>query len=308
MANSSAGNIMAGSIPIQKNKRSDTGEAIFSILIPSWNNLSYLRLCIDSIRRNSRYRHQIIVHINEGRDGTKEWVESRPDLDYTFSGQNIGICYALNAGRDLVATDYVVYMNDDMYVCPGWDEELLSEIKKIGHPYFFLSATMIEPYTASSCSIEGRFGDDIGSFREEDLLREYPGLPMQDWQGATWPPNVVHKEIWDLVGGYSVEFSPGMYSDPDFSMKLWAAGIRLFKGVSKSRAYHFGSKSTGRVSKNKGYYKFIAKWRMTSSVLTRYYLRRGEPFDGPLTEPRLPFLLPLKNLFKRWIAVFKEGG
>src|ERR1700737_2630196 len=125
---------------IQKKKRFFAENAVFTILIPSWNNLSYLQLCIKSLRKNSHFSHQIIVHINEGKDGTLAWVESQPDLDYTFSDQNLAVCYALNIGRELVATDYVVYMNDDMYACPGWDLELYNEIKNIGHHYFFLSA------------------------------------------------------------------------------------------------------------------------------------------------------------------------
>src|SRR5882724_11086381 len=255
---------MVATIPVLKKRRSSADGAVFTILIPSWNNLPYLKLCIESIRKNSRLAHQLIVHINEGKDGTLDWVESQPDLDYTFSEQNIGVCYALNIGRGLAVTDYIAYLNDDMYVCPGWDLALAEEIKAIGNNYFFLSATAIEPVASSNCVIPADYGTDIDSFREEALLKEYASLPMRDWQGATWPPNVVHKDIWDLAGGYSVEFSPGMYSDPDFSMKLWRMGIRLFKGVSKSRAYHFGSKSTGRVVKNKGYYRFIAKWGMTS--------------------------------------------
>jgi len=290
---------MVATIPVLKKRRSSAEGAVFTILIPSWNNLPYLKLCIGSIRKNSRLAHQVIVHINEGKDGTLDWVESQPDLDYTFSEQNIGVCYALNIGRDLVATDYIAYLNDDMYVCPGWDLALYDEIKKIGNNYFFLSATAIEPVPSSNCVIHADYGRDIEHFREEELLKDHASLPMRDWQGATWPPNVVHKDIWDLAGGYSIEFSPGMYSDPDFSMKLWMMGMRLFKGVSKSRAYHFGSKSTGRVVKNKGYYRFITKWGMTSSTLTKHYLRRGEPFDGMLREPRLPASLKLKNLFKR---------
>ena len=122
---------------------------------------------------------------------------------------------------------------------------------------------------------------------------------MNDWQGATWPPNIVHKSIWDKVGGYSVEFSPGMYSDPDFSMKLWNAGIRLFKGVSKSRVYHFGSKSVKRITKNPGYHKFISKWGMTSSTLSKYYLRRGQKYTGNLPEASIPVFVKLKNFIKR---------
>ena len=45
---------------------------MFSILIPSWNNLDYLRLCVDSIRKNSAHAHQVIVHVNDGSDGTRD--------------------------------------------------------------------------------------------------------------------------------------------------------------------------------------------------------------------------------------------
>ena len=57
---------------------------IFSILIPTWNNLPFLKICVDSIRKNSTYRHQIIVHVNDGSDGTLEWVRQQ-GLDYTHS-------------------------------------------------------------------------------------------------------------------------------------------------------------------------------------------------------------------------------
>ena len=48
---------------------------MFSILIPTYNNLEYLKVCINSIRKNSKFSHQIIVHINEGTDGTLEYVK-----------------------------------------------------------------------------------------------------------------------------------------------------------------------------------------------------------------------------------------
>lgn len=285
--------------PIQRVKRTSIPDAKFSILIPTWNNLEYLKLCIGSIRKNSKFKHQLIVHINEGKDGTLEWVKEQNDIDYSYSEQNVGVCYALNSCRELISTDYILYMNDDMYACPDWDKYLSEEIEKIGHNNFFISATSIEPESQSNCMIEKDYGRDLETFNEQKLLSEFASLPMHDWQGATWPPNVVHKDLWDKVGGYSNEFSPGMYSDPDFSMKLWKAGVRLFKGVSKSRVYHFGSKSVKRVTKNPGYHKFISKWGMTSSTLSKYYLRRGEEFNGPLPEANVPYSVQVKNFFKR---------
>lgn len=291
-------------IDIDSFKRTREDDSRFSILIPSWNNLPYLKLCIESIQKNSVYPHQIIVHVNDGSDGTLEWLAKETTFDYTCSKENIGVCYALNACSRLAHTSYILYINDDMYVCPGWDEVLLKEIERIGHPYFFLSSTAIEPKAQSGCSIEKNYGTDIKTFDEALLLKEYASLPMKDWMGSTWPPNVVHKKVWDLAGGYSTEFSPGMYSDPDFSMKLWQMGIRLFKGVADSRVYHFGSLSVKRIVKNKGYYQFIRKWGMTSSTFSKYYLERGKPFSGECKEIPLHLSARLKNTWKRISALF----
>jgi hypothetical protein len=98
-----------------------------------------------------------------------------------------------------------------------------------------------------------------------------------------------------------------MYSDPDFSMKLWQAGVRLFKGLGDSRVYHFGSISVKRVKKNRGYFQFIQKWGMTSSTLSRYYLRRGEVFDGPLAEAKVPFFVHVKNAYYRLSLLFRAN-
>jgi glycosyltransferase involved in cell wall biosynthesis len=288
-------------------KRTVNSKALFSILIPTWNNLEYLKLCVSSIKKNSFFSHEIIIHVNEGSDGTVDWLNEQEDLSYTFSSRNVGVCFALNYSSTFATTEYILYMNDDMYACPNWDKYLHDEIKSIGHHNFFLSATAIEPKAQSKCSIEKNYGLTIDHFNEDLLLEEYSSLPMEDWQGATWPPNIVHKSIWELAGKYSIDFSPGMYSDPDFSMKLWQMGIRLFKGIGKSRVYHFGSISVKRVKKNKGYYQFISKWGMTQGTFSKYYLKRGQVFDGILEDAEIPFLVKLKSGLKQLLAVFSSN-
>lgn len=275
----------------------------FSIIIPSWNNLPFLKICINSILKNSAFRHQIIIHVNEGMDGTLEWV-SKSGFDYSHSINNVGVCWAVNACRALVRTDYIVFLNDDMYMLPGWDQELWNEIEHISHKFFYLSSTTIEPVISPHPGILSPFdfGRSPENFREETLLKEFRTIKGEDWSGATWPPNIVHKDIWDLVGGYSVEYFPGLYSDPDFSMKLFEAGVRYFKGVDASRAYHFGSKSTKRITMNKGSKQFLNKWGITSASFTRFFLKRGMHFQGEIAvNPRergLRIAL-LKSYFKR---------
>ncbi len=256
-------------------------EARFSILIPTWNNRELLEVCIRSIRKNSHFKHQVILHINEGSDGTLQWAKEQ-GLDYTYSKSNVGVCLAMNAMRTLVYTDYICYLNDDMYVLPNWDLELWKEVEALPDNYFFLSATTVEGKPSPHPGIVAPFdyGSDAATFKEEKLLNEYQSLPAFDWDGATWPPNLVHKDLWDLVGGYSIEYSPGMYSDPDFSMKLLKVGVTYFKGIRSSMAYHFGSKSTTRIKKNNGRRQFTFKWGITAKAAMLYLLQRGQPFSG----------------------------
>ena len=277
----------------------------FSIIIPTWNNLPYLQLCLRSIEANSHFRHQVIVLVNEGSDGTLEWIGTRENIDFAHSPVNIGICYGLNTCRSMVKTDHLVYINDDMYMLPGWDIELNREIESVGHKNFFLSSTVIEPVdTGNPCVVVRDYGRSIEEFSESLLLKEYPTLSKPDWCGSTWPPNIVPVELWDLVGGLSTEFSPGMYSDPDFSKKLWDAGVRYFKGVGTSLAYHFISRSTRRLKKNKGSDIFLHKWGMTAGTFKKYYLRSGRVFTAPLAVPEIGPGVKLRNRLKRLYKYF----
>ncbi len=220
--------------------------------------------------------------MNEGSDGTAEWCE-KEGIEFSFSEDNIGICYGVNAAAAMAKGEYIVFMNDDMFALPGWDTALWKQIKKIGHTHFFLSGTLLEPVHTGNPSVisPANFGHCAQSFDEKGLLENYTKYEKNNWYGATWPPNIVHISLWEAVGGYSVEFSPGMYSDPDFSMKLWHAGVRIFAGIADSRVYHFMSKSTQRLRvKNNGQYMFLRKWGLSNKQFRRKVIHTGKAFKG----------------------------
>ncbi len=277
----------------------------FSIVIPTWNSLDYLKLCLKGLRKNSHFFNQIIVFVNQGNDGTVEWLQTQTDIDFVHAHENMGVCFAVNACRSLVKHNYMVYMNDDMYPCPDWDLHLANEITHLGTDYFYLSSTLIEPKKLNNpnyVAIIRDFGTSPDNFQEEALLKEYQSLEKADWQGSSWPPSVVSTKIWDIIGGFSIEFSPGMYSDPDFSMKLWTIGVRIYKGIGKSKVYHFGSRSTKRIRKNKGSRMFLNKWGMTSRTFYSQVLELGKPWKAPYTgQVSLTFLSKMRNGLKKFI-------
>ena len=49
---------------------------MFSIVIPTLNNINYLKLCIKSIKNNSNFNHELIIHVNQGTDGTIEFLKN----------------------------------------------------------------------------------------------------------------------------------------------------------------------------------------------------------------------------------------
>ena len=190
--------------------------------------------------------------------------------------------------RPLVTTNYIVFVNDDMYLLPGWDTVFDDEITRIGHNRFFLSSTVIQPKPDALKHLSvlvADYGSTPESFREADLLAHYQELPCADWLGATSPPNIVHRDIWDLVGGYSIIYSPGMASDQDFSAKLWLAGIRDFRGLAPSRCYHFISKSVERISKNWGGLQFLRMYGVTLRLFRRNILHVDDPVSAPVDRP-----------------------
>ncbi|MFN4082268.1 MAG: glycosyltransferase family 2 protein [Bacteroidia bacterium] len=273
----------------------------FSILIPSWNNLEYLKLCIESIHKNSLYKHQIIIHVNEGTDGTFDWIK-QTNLDYTYSKTNAGVCYALNAMAKLAKTNYILYLNDDMFVCKNWDEPLVKAAKNSLNQLFYYSGTMIEPNdSGNNCVIANKnFGDSPKNFDEEALNYFIEHNAFNDWFGSCWPPSLVSKKLWGKVGGYSEEFSPGFYSDPDFAMKLWKIGVRDFRGFGNSLVYHFKCKSTGRVKRNNGRKTFAKKWGIPSSYFYKNVLLMGQPYNKNIN-------LKMKKNIKYFVARLKAA-
>ena len=90
-----------------------------------------------------------------------------------------------------------------------------------------------------------------------------------------------------------MEFNPGIGSDPDFNMKLWKIGIRIFKGLNEFKVYHFGSLTTrknSKIIKNKGDVTFLRKWGITISFFKKHYLKSNTVYLKPLTEPKKNFL------------------
>ncbi len=282
---------------------------MFSIIIPTFNNLLYLKLCISSIQKNSKFEHEIIPHINEGADKTEEYLISKK-IKYTITKYNAGICEGMNMAAKKATTDYILYAHDDFYFLPGWDEVLLNEVKKIPHNNFYLSGIMM-----NNGPLKFDCGNTFKDFDEKKLLDNYKDINHYDFQGSTWAPHLIHRKKWDAGGGCSEEFFPGTGSDPDLNMKLWKKGVRIFKGINDFKVYHFGSIVTRKYknhptikteSGSKGAKIFILKWGISIKFFKKFFLKSDTLYDGELSKPdiSLTFILHLILCKINYVYIF----
>ena len=121
---------------------------LISFILPSRNNLKYLKQAYHSIRKNSEHPHEICIASDASTDGTVEWVQEIMKKD-----ENVKL--HINEGPerlghtilydtliyDYATHDRVMIFHADMYLCPKADEE----IDKYLEPGKVVSLTRIEP-------------------------------------------------------------------------------------------------------------------------------------------------------------------
>ena len=250
---------------------------MFSIIIPTFNNLDFLKICLLSLKKNSSLNHEIIIHVSSGEDGTIEFVKNN-GYKFTYSNYNIGLCSAVNKAAKTSTKDYILYAHDDMYFLPGWDLILKEEIKNIGHIFFYLQATEMG---VKGAHIKINCGDTFKNFNEKKLLANYKNFNFEDCNASHLAPHLIHKDLWNKVSGFSEEFNPGDGSDPDLVLKLWNEGVRYFKCLGDFKVYHFGSITTRKknLKLNDGSNLFIKKWGISPLVLRKYYIETEKKFQ-----------------------------
>ena len=272
----------------------------FTILIPTYNNLKYLRLFCESIKINSNFNHQLIFHINDGSDGSYDYINNNK-YQFTHSKTNIGLCSSIKESSKLIKNEYVLYAHDDMYFCKNWDKFLIEEVQKQNNNLFYFSGTNIS-YK------DGILNFDCGNTPENfdqikfDNFCEKDNSP--DLQGSHWAPHLIHRDLWTKVEGFSIEFDPGDGSDPDLCMKLWNEGVRIFKCISGFKVYHFGSVTTRKrdININNGTKKFLLKFGFNPRFFRKYYLRGDGKIKylGPLDDPKLNFSMLLSLIINKF--------
>lgn len=258
---------------------------MFSICVPSWNSLEYLKILVAGLKKNTRVPYELIVHDNGSTDGTQEWLAENK-ISCTRSEKNLGFCGVNNA----IASSFypfTIIMNTDMYPLPGWDLALFDQINKFqdqGIRKFTISCCLIEPSGNNPEYTIFNAGYDAGTFSEPILVGNYV-KNRQKWKKENTTqyshPILFTKDMLSEVNFLDEQYFPGWAVDHDIAASVYKAGCRNFVMLGDSRVYHFSSKTFKKlpddVRRKDGQDIFFKKWGITVDEF-RHKLGVAKPF------------------------------
>ena len=104
-----------------------------TIVIPNYNGMKYIEDCLLSLDGEPAH---IIVVDNGSTDGSRQLVRDRfPQVELICLDKNYGFCRAVNAGIEGSKTTYVILLNNDTTVAPGFVRALERPLET--HPEVF---------------------------------------------------------------------------------------------------------------------------------------------------------------------------
>ncbi len=106
---------------------------LISVVIPNWNGAHHLPVCLESLRRQTHPRVEVIIADNGSSDESLELLaRDYAEVRTLALGENRGFTGACNAGMRAAQGEIVVLLNNDTEVAPRWLEEVAAAFQR--HP------------------------------------------------------------------------------------------------------------------------------------------------------------------------------
>ena len=262
-----------------------------TFVIPSRNNLEFLQLAYDSIRRLDT-KHEVLVLNDASTDGTAEWIDAQDDEDlivYHNPGpERIGIVGMFDKGIEMARTDIIMAFHSDMVVCKDFDKNILKHLER-GK---VVSATRVEPplHPDGPEKILRNYGIEVEEFKMDVWLDQAEGLKEDKVTEGIFAPWCMYREDFLAIGGHDELFAPQSKEDSDLFNRFVLKGYEVLQSWD-ALVYHFTSRGS-RFNKHAGGAagKNSEEWLYTTNKNMRNFIRKwGTPvLHDSLMKPIVP--------------------
>lgn len=245
-------------------------EVDVSIIIPVYNQWALTERCLYSIVKslwNSDHRLEIIVADDGSTDQTRLAASAFPAVAFVRGEANRGFLRNCNAAAAQARGRYLLLLNNDTVVFPGWLDHLLATLQAddsiaiAGSKLLYPDGSIQE--AGSSLFRDGKalnIGRGFGRYDPRvDFEREVDYI-----SGASI---LVRRSFWDSMGGFDERYVPAYCEDSDLAMSARQQGFRVvYQPMSEVIHFEHGSYAEQETQKpkvlqEKNLVELVKKWQ-----------------------------------------------
>lgn len=232
-------------------------------VILNWNGKSYLERFLPHLKASTYSNLHIIVADNGSTDDSVPYLKAfHPDVSVLSYPTNEGFAGGYNRALQDVDEEYLVLLNSDIEVTPGWIEPVMSMFES--HPHVAAIQPKIRDYHQRSrfeyAGAAGGWIDALGypfsRGRIFDVLEEDLGQYDQPTRifWASGAAMFVRKSVFMKMGGFDSHFFAHM-EEIDLCWRMQLAGYVLMS-CPDSVVYHIGGGTLPKNNPRKIYLNF----------------------------------------------------
>lgn len=196
---------------------------MLSIIISTYNGLSYLRQCIDVLRMYNLPFCEFIVVDNESTDGTGEWLAEQQNVNVIDGKYSWGLAKSFNEGRKIAEGEFLLFMHNDVVCTKEVVPTLLETVKMEG-------VAAAGPL-ANRCMHYKQFVH-ADNYQNLDEMHAFAASISSNREGVIVEPclflesfcMMVKAVVFDEVGGFDERFSRAGFEGIDLSFRITKAG------------------------------------------------------------------------------------
>jgi GT2 family glycosyltransferase/glycosyltransferase involved in cell wall biosynthesis len=278
--------------------RSETGTEPpdVSIIIPIYGQLSYTLNCLESLfLQASQYSAEIIIIDDRSPDLSGDHLPAVRGIRYHLQPQNGGFIKSCNAGGALARGRYVLMLNNDTRVVPGWLDAILDSFTLfpqaglVGSKLFYADGSLQE-----AGGIIWRNGTCWNYGRNDDPNRpEYSHARQVDYISGC--SICIPTDLWQALRGFDPLFTPAYCEDADICLRIAALGYEVWL-QPQSRTVHYEGKTSG-TDTGKG----VKAYQVTNT--RKLYLRWRKSLEQRRRDPEAPYFERERGAQRRILVV-----